>query len=92
MIHRTIAASVLLLVIAAANSMAAEGPTQANEDEPRGQQVEERSDASTSTSSQTTQDAKPTPKSNTKAAESKEIFRPSEEISEDFAVSFPVDI
>lgn len=43
-------------------------------------------------SKQAQTDQKKQPKRKTDSEKNKEIFRPSEEISEDFAVSFPVDI
>jgi hypothetical protein len=87
--YRLIAAGVALLVGWAANSIAAEGGT---ENAQKNSQPESSQETTTESSGENRQDNAPAPKRTAKSDPSKEIFRPSEEISEDFAVSFPVDI
>lgn len=62
------------------------------EDADQDPSTESSTEAST-TNQQSPQQAEKKPAANSaKSAKDTEIFRPSEEISEDFAVSFPVDI
>lgn len=86
---RLIAASVALLVTWAANSSAAQDEA---EIAPENSQPETRQETNAEEPSENRQDNAPAAKRTAKSDPSKEIFRPSEEISEDFAVSFPVDI
>jgi len=86
---RLIAASVALLVAWAANSMAAQDES---DKAPENSQPETRQETNAEKAGENRQDNAPAAKRTAKSNPSQEIFRPSEEISEDFAVSFPVDI
>ena len=52
----------------------------------------EAEQSATSSETESQASAKPEPAENDKATSTSEVFVPTEDISEDFAVSFPVDI
>lgn len=84
----------IMLVGAAAAGHAAEAQSEPSEEELIDQRQEQEQEQADKEAGEKTPQAKSghAPTTRKKTARDDDVFRPSEEISEDFAVSFPVDI
>jgi hypothetical protein len=83
--RRTVLKSLILVAVLASQASFAQEQSEADANDTRAQTETEEADTKNAPTERSAQQQKDKDRD-------REIFRPSEEISEDFAVSFPVDI